>query len=111
MDMITYQDFAKLDIRIGRVVAAKPVDGTDRLIELSVDIGEETPRTLVAGMRAYYEPEAMIGKHIVVLANLEPRKMRGIISNGMILAASAPNFETVKLLTVDGEVPPGSKIS
>lgn len=111
MEQITYGDFQKLDIRIGKVLTAEGVPNTDKLIHLTVDIGRDEVRHLVAGMKDYYEPEEMVGKLIVVLANLEPRKMRGIVSNGMLLAASADNFKTVKLLTVDSEMPPGSKVS
>lgn len=111
MEQITYTDFQKLDIRIGKVLTAESVPNTDKLIHLTVDIGQDEVRHLVAGMREYYQPEEIVGKLIVVLANLEPRKMRGITSNGMLLAASTENFETVKLLTVDSEMPPGSKIS
>ncbi len=111
MERITYQDFLKLDIRIGEIKSAEDVEGTDRLIKLSVDVGEEEPRTLVAGMKEYYSPEEMIGKRIAVLVNLEPRKMRGIMSNGMLLAASTDGFESVKLLTTDGDIALGSKVS
>ncbi len=111
MDQITYGDFQKLDIRIARVLTAEPVPDTDKLIHLTVDIGQTEPRHIVAGLREYYQPSEMIGKLIVVLANLEPRKMRGIMSNGMLLAASSEGFDRVKLLTVDEEMPPGSKIS
>ena len=111
MNRISYDDFSKLDLRIGKVISAEPVIDTDRLIQLKVDIGETEYRTVVAGMRAWYSPEDLIGKSIVFLANLEPRKMRGIFSDGMILAASTSDFSDVRVLSVDGEMPPGSKIS
>jgi methionyl-tRNA synthetase len=111
METIPYNDFLKLDIRTGKIIDATAVPDTDRLIQITVDIGEDDSRTIVAGLRQYYQPEEMVGKTIVVLANLEPRKMRGILSNGMLLAASTPGFESVKLLTVDEDIPPGSKIS
>lgn len=111
MDQIAYSDFQKLDIRVARILSAEPVPDTDKLIHLTVDIGQEEPRQIVAGLREYYQPSEMVGKLIVVLINLEPRKMRGIMSNGMLLAASTEQFEQVKLLTVDEEIPPGSKIS
>ncbi len=111
MEKITYDEFKKLDIRTGKIVHAEAVEGADRLIKLEVDVGEPSPRIIVAGMKAYYSPEEMVGKTIVVLVNLEPRKLRGIMSNGMLLAASTPDYTTVKLLTVDGEIPPGSVVS
>jgi methionine--tRNA ligase beta chain len=111
MEQITYGDFQKLDIRIGKVLTAEAVPDTDKLIHLTVDIGGDDIRHLVAGLKDYYQPSEMVGKLIVVLANLEPRKMRGIMSNGMLLAASTENFESVKLLTVDTDIPPGAKIS
>ena len=111
MEQITYGDFQKLDIRVARVLTAEPVPETDKLIHLTVDIGGEEPRHIVAGLREYYQPGEMVGKLIVILANLEPRKMRGIMSNGMLLAASTTDFARVKLLTVDEEMPVGSKIS
>ena len=87
--MINYDDFAKLDIRIGTILSAQRVPETDKLIKLSVDIGENEPRTLVAGI-AEFIPDAnsLIGKQIPILTNLEPRTLRGIESQGMILAAS-----------------------
>lgn len=109
--MITYNDFKKLDLRVGTVVSAEAVEGTDRLIRIMVDIGDEENRQIVAGMREYYQPGELVGKQIIVLVNLEPRKMRGVESQGMLLAASTEGFERVKLLTVDQEMPPGSKIS
>jgi len=109
--MISYDDFKKLDLRVGTVLSAEPVEGADRLIRILVDIGEEESRQIVAGLREYYPPSEMVGKQIIVLTNLEPRKMRGVISHGMLLAASTEGFETVKLLTVDREMPPGSRIS
>ncbi|MBN1297913.1 methionine--tRNA ligase subunit beta [bacterium] len=111
MDCISYDDFKKLDVRIGTVLSAEPVEGADRLICLRVDIGEPEPRQIVAGLREYYAPGEMVGRQIVVLTNLQPRKMRGIISNGMLLAASTEDFSRVKLLTVDEAMPPGSHIS
>lgn len=111
MELIKYDDFKKLDIRVATVLVAEPVEGTDRLIRIEVDAGDEEPRQLVAGLREYYQPSEMVGKQIVILANLEPRKMRGIMSNGMLLAASTESFDRVKLLTVDESMPPGASIS
>ncbi len=111
MDRINISDFQKLDLRVGLVQQASPVEGADRLIKMEVDIGEETPRTILAGIRQYYQPEDLVGKKIIVLTNLEPRKMRGLLSDGMLLAASTPDYGSVKYLTIESDLPPGSKIS
>lgn len=103
--MITFEDFNKLEIRIGKILSAQRVEGTDKLIELVVDIGVEQ-RSLVAGIAQWYSSEELIGKLIPVLVNLEPKKMRGITSNGMILAADVEGKPV--LLHPDRDVPPGS---
>ena len=103
--MITFEDLKKLEIRIGKILSAQRVEGTDKLIELVVDIGVEQ-RSLVAGIAQWYSSEELIGKLIPVLVNLEPKKMRGITSNGMILAADVEGKPV--LLHPDRDVPPGS---
>ena len=85
---ITIDDFAKVDLRVGLVKSAVPVKGADKLLHLSVDIGEEQPRSIVAGIAKAYQPEALIGRKVVIVANLAPRKLRGLESQGMIVAAS-----------------------
>ena len=84
---ITFDDFMKLDLRVGTVVAAEAHPDADRLLKLQVDLGFET-RQICAGIRGAYDPEALVGHQIVVVANLAPRKIRGEMSNGMLLAAS-----------------------
>ncbi len=111
MDRIQYSDFSKLDIRVGKVIAAEAVPEADDLIRMEIDIGEDEKRQIVAGMKQYYQPEDLVGRTVVVLINLEPKKIRGHLSDGMILAASTPGYEEVKLLSVDGNLPPGCKIS
>jgi len=103
--MITFNDFKKLDIRIGRVLSADRVDGTDKLIKLEVDFGAEK-RQLVAGIAEFFEPDNLIGKEIPVLLNLEPRSIKGIESQGMILAIDVDGKPV--LLLPEREVPPGS---
>lgn len=88
-ETITIDDFAKLDLRTGTVLEAEPVKGADKLLRLVVDLGFET-RQILAGIRAAYDPAALIGRKVVVVANLKPRKMRGLESNGMIVAAGDP---------------------
>ena len=85
---IEFDDFAKVDLRVGVVLSAEPVKGADKLLHLKVDIGEPEPRTIVAGIAKAYEAEKLIGRKVVIVANLNPRKLRGIESNGMIVAAS-----------------------
>jgi methionyl-tRNA synthetase len=108
--LIKYDDFAKLDLRIGRVVEATNHPNADRLLVLKVDLGTEQ-RQLVAGIRGHYEPEQLVGKLIVVLRNLEPRAMRGVESQGMLLAASTEDRSSVIVLTPMAEIAPGSKVS
>ncbi len=104
---ITLDEFKKLDLRVGEVIAAARVPGTEKLIEVRVDIGGEV-RTLATGLVPQYQPEDLVGKRIIVLANLEPRRVRGINSQGMLLAAEWE--EKVALLTVEKDAPKGAKI-
>ena len=85
--MITIDDFVKLDLRVATIVSAAPHPNADRLLVLEIDLGVER-RQLVAGIRAHYAPEDLVGKQIVVIANLEPATLRGVRSEGMLLAAS-----------------------
>ena len=107
MLMIPYEEFAKLDLRIGKVLLAERVQGSEKLLRLEVDLGAEK-RQLVAGIGKRYAPEEVVGKKIVVLTNLEPRKMMGLESQGMLLAAWEDN--EVVLLTVDKEIKEGVKV-
>ena len=106
---ITYDDFAKLDIRTGKIVSAEKVEGADKLLTLGVDIGSEV-RPVVSGIALYYTPEQALGKQVTILINLQPRKLRGIMSEGMILMAET---EGGKLLFVssEGDAPAGSNVS
>jgi methionyl-tRNA synthetase len=83
---IQYDDFAKLDLRVGKILSAQKVEKADKLLKLEIDLGFER-RTIVSGIALYFKPEEIVGKQVVVVANLAPRKMRGIESNGMILMA------------------------
>ncbi|MCC7146743.1 MAG: methionine--tRNA ligase subunit beta [Phycisphaeraceae bacterium] len=111
---ITYDDFAKLDLKVATIVAAEPHPNADRLLKIQVDLGGEQ-RQVCAGIRAYYaDPAALVGRQVIVVANLAPRTIRGEISSGMILAASAREGEEVKdlaLLSLDKPVPAGSSVS
>jgi methionyl-tRNA synthetase len=106
---ISYEDFAKLDLRIGIVRAASRIKHKDKLLDLKVDVGDGQERQLVAGIAPYYAPEDLVGRRIVVLCNLAPRKFaKKLVSHGMLLAAEAG--DAVTLLAVDGELPPGAAI-
>lgn len=106
-DLIDITDFAKVDLRVARIVQAERVEGADKLLKLEIDIGSET-RQIVAGIAKHYSPEELVGKKIVVVANLKPAKLRGIESNGMLLAASDEN--SVSILTPLKDVEIGSKV-
>ncbi len=111
--MITYDDFAKMDIRIGTILSAEPVPETRKLLRLMIDLQEGEPRQLVAGIAEYVaDPATLVGVQIPVLANLEPRTIRGIESRGMILAASAetPDGRRLSLLHPASPLPPGSQV-
>ncbi len=105
--MLSFSDFQKLDLRIARIVTAEPIEGSEKLVKLIVDLGEET-RQLVAGIRQFYAPDELIGREIVVVTNLEPRTIMDHESQGMLLAADAG--EGPVLLMPDKSVPPGSKV-
>src|SRR6202000_1547610 len=85
--LISIDDFAKVDLRVARVLVAERIPKADKLLRLEVDLGYEK-RQILAGIAQYYEPEKLIGRKIVIVANLAPRKMRGLESNGMVVAAS-----------------------
>ena len=106
--MITFDEFEKIDLRVAVIKTAEQVEGTKKLLKLTVDVGEEEPRTLVAGIADQYKAEDLPGRRIVVLINLKPAKIRGIISNGMLLAAEVG--EDVGLLTIDKELDAGAKV-
>lgn len=109
--VVAYADFAKLDLRVAKILAAEKVEGADKLLKLTVSLGEFGERTLAAGIARHYEPEELVGKKIAVVANLQPKKLRGVESKGMLLAACTPNDESVVLLVLDKDIPEGSKIS
>jgi methionyl-tRNA synthetase len=104
---IAIDDFAKVDLRAAKVLAAEKVPKTEKLLKLTLDLGSEQ-RTVISGIAAAYSPEAMVGKTVVYLANLKPAKIRGVLSQGMILAAG--DAEVLAMSALDREVPPGTKI-
>lgn len=108
-ERINFDDFAKLDLRVATVRAAAAHPDADRLLVLTLDDGG-AGRQIVAGLRGHYEPEALVGRQIIIVANLEPRKMRGIESQGMLLAASNAEHTEVILLTPERAIAPGSSV-
>lgn len=110
MEVVSFEEFMKLDLRVGKILSIEDHPNADKLYIIKVDLGEEEPRTLVAGLKRFYSKEEMEGKRIIVVSNLKPAKMRGIVSNGMLLAAE--NDDVVGMLTADPDkdLPPGSKI-
>jgi methionyl-tRNA synthetase len=109
MENITFDLFQQMDLRVAEIKACEDVEGADKLYKLTIDVGEE--RTIVAGIKLFYSKEELTGKKIVVVTNLEPRKLRGIISHGMLLAASNEDKSSVVLMTPDKDIPNGSKVS
>ena len=111
---ITFEDFIKLDLRVATVKTAEPHPNADKLIKITLDDGTESGRQVCAGIKAWYSAEELVGKQVVIVANLEPRKIRGEMSEGMILAASDTSQgdeRNVVVLALDKPVPPGSLVS
>jgi methionyl-tRNA synthetase len=108
-DRISIDDFAKVDMRVGQVLSAEPVKGADKLLHMKVDIGEPQPRTIVAGIAEAYPPAQLIGRKVVIVANLQPRKLRGIESNGMIVAGSIEGGKPVLAGFLE-DVPIGARL-
>jgi methionyl-tRNA synthetase len=106
-ETISIEEFAKLDLRAGKIINAQKVPGKDKLLVLQVDIGTET-RTVVAGIAQEFAPEELVSKQVVLVANLEPKRIGGVVSHGMILAAGEE--KALALVTLDREVPPGTKV-
>jgi methionyl-tRNA synthetase len=109
-ETITIDDFARIDLRVATVLEAERVPKADRLLRLIVDVGESQPRQILAGIAQYYAPEDIIGRKIIVVANLAPRKLRGLESNGMLLAASIGEEGRPVLATFTEDVPNGARL-
>ena len=108
--MVSYDDFAKLDIVIGEILSVEVIEGADKLLKLSVDIGEDAPRQIVSGIREYFDdPQELVGKKCPFLTNLEHRIIRGVESQGMILAGSTEDG-VFTLLSAETDVSPGTRI-
>lgn len=107
--MIGIDDFARVELRVARVSAAEHVEGSERLLRLTLDVGSES-RQVLSGIRSSYAPEQLVGRLVIVVANLEPRKMRFGVSAGMVLCASGDG-DGVFLLSADSGAQPGMKVS
>ncbi len=107
-EMITIEEFSRLDLRVAEIVAAERVEKSKKLLKLTVKLGEDT-RTLVAGIADHYKPDELVGRKVVVVANLEPATLMGVESQGMVLAASEGS--SLALLTLDRDLPPGAKVT
>src|SRR3954469_2282836 len=108
---ITYDDFAKLDLRVATVIECRPHANADKLLVLQIELAGGERRQICAGLRQHYPPEQLVGKQIVVVANLAPRQMRGEISNGMLLAATDPPTSKVTVVPPAEPAERGSKVS
>lgn len=108
---ITFDDFAKVELRVGTVLECVPHPNADRLLVVQVELANGERRQVCAGIRAFYQPEQLIGKQVIVVANLAPRTMRGQVSAGMILAATDPATGKVIVMGPTEPVSPGSKVS
>jgi len=111
---ISFEDFSRLDLRVATVTAAEAHPNADRLLLIQLDDGTGTPRQVCAGIKAWYEPETLVGRQVVIVANLAPRKLRGEMSEGMILAATARGDggeETVVLVALEQSIATGSTVS
>lgn len=105
--MISFDDFAKVELRVGTVLEASDVEGSEKLIKLLVDLGEDSPRQVLAGIKKWYKLTSLIGKQFIFVANLETRMMMGLESNGMLLAADSTKPVPLK---PSSKVAPGTKI-
>lgn len=108
-DTITIDDFAKVKLRVGRVIEACDHPNADKLLLLQVDLGDEK-RQVCAGLKGHYTPEELVGRNLIIVTNLAPRMMRGETSQGMLLAASTPDHDRVIVLTTESDIAPGSAV-
>ncbi|HBG14549.1 MAG TPA: methionine--tRNA ligase subunit beta, partial [Synergistaceae bacterium] len=108
-DEVSIDDFKKIELRVARVVKVEPVPKADKLYRMDLDLGYER-RTIVSGIREFRTPEELEGRQIIVICNLKPASLRGVVSNGMLLAAETADGKSLALLTVDQEIAPGSRV-
>jgi methionyl-tRNA synthetase len=109
--IIEFSDWEKLDLRVAEIIEIEEIEGADKLYKLTLDVGEIGQRIICAGIKQYYSQEELKGKKIIYLQNLKPRMMKGIESQGMLLAASTKNHEKVILISPESDIENGSRIS
>lgn len=109
--LVDFSDWQKIDLRVAQILNAEDVSGADKLIKLTLDVGEIGTRTICAGIKEYYPKEELINKKIIYFSNLKPRILKGIESQGMLLAASTKDHSKVILISPEKEIENGSKIS
>jgi len=108
---VSFAEFKKIKFRVGKILSAEKVEGANNLLRLEVEVGEARPRQLVAGIaKNYPDFPSLVGRQVVVVANLEPAKIRGMLSEGMLLAAYTQDFSTVSVLIPDTDVPVGCEV-
>ena len=110
MENISFVDFQKMDLRVAQILIAEEIEGADKIYKLTVDLGGEQ-RTLVAGIKPYYPKEELPGKKVIMLANLEPKTIRGVESHGMVLCAHSEDRSQLVYTTVEKDIAAGSKVS
>jgi len=108
-DQITIDEFARLDLRVAEIIAAEKIEGADKLLQLKLSLGDDE-RQVVAGLAKYYNPQELVGRQVLFIANLKPVRLRGVLSEGMVLAATDKEGR-LALTTVDDRVSPGSRVS
>ena len=108
--IVTFNEWSKLDLRAGKIIEIEDILGADKLYKLKIDLGKEK-RILVAGLKQYYKKDELKNKKVIVFCNLKPKKLKGIESQGMILASVNENHSKVRLLQPDGEIELGSRVS
>jgi methionyl-tRNA synthetase len=109
-DLVAITEFAKIQLKIAEILTAVPVEGAKKLLKLTIDVGEAAPRQLVAGIAESYTPDQLPGKKIVVVANLQPATIRGVQSQGMLLAATDANGKAILLTPENQSIAPGSGV-
>ncbi|HVF68708.1 MAG TPA: methionine--tRNA ligase subunit beta, partial [Pyrinomonadaceae bacterium] len=107
---ITIDDFVKVELKVGQVLTAERIPKSDKLLRFTVDVGEPEPRQILAGIAEHYEPDSLVGRKLVIVSNLKPRKLRGFESQGMVLAASVGEEGRPVLATFAEDVPNGARL-
>ena len=110
MDPVNFEDFTKIDFRVGKVIKAENIEGAETLMRLSVDFGPLGERTILSGIKKWYQPKDLKGRSYVFVYNLEPKKMMGEDSQGMIMAAEDESGENCVLLVPDDDIAPGTRV-